>query len=449
LQSMKEAQLSHTGDNMSGIVFITAHDLGRHLGCYGVDTVNSPHLDELAQQGVLFAQSFCTAPLCSPSRSALHTGRYSHANGVMGLSHTPFGWRLHPGEKHIAQRLREHGYYTALAGVQHLTKHPTELGYDVVRPLDSALQVGEDAAQILHSLHAEGKTNKPFYLEVGFFEPHRPYDWKGTVPDASKGITLPPYLPADPASNQEMAALQGSIQTMDRGIGIILDTLRTLNMEEDTWVIFTVDHGIAMPRAKCTLYDPGIETALLMRWPAQGLRGGITLSEMISNVDIVPTLLDGIGIPVPPEIQGRSFWSLLQGKAYQPRDEIFAEKTYHTYYEPMRCIRTADHKLILNLEIGSQVDVPNDIRRSPIYPLIIGEIANSRPLVELYDLEHDPLERVNIAGKQPTSALEKELRHRLLDWMRETGDPILQGPIPSPYYVKALEWLMQEEESQG
>lgn len=428
---------------MVSIVLITTHDLGRHLGCYGQQTVNSPHLDALAQQGILFQNSFCTTPLCSPSRAALHTGRYAHANGMMGLAHNPFNWRLHDGEQLTAQRLHAHGYTTALIGVQHLTNRPEDLGYDVVVRRGPAQQMGEAAAAFLRS---RSEIQQPFYLEVGFFEPHRPYNWGGATPDDGKGSALPPYLPESVEAHQEIAALQGIIRAMDQGVGIILNTLHELDMEQDTWVIFTTDHGIAMPRAKSTLYDPGIETALIMRWPAAGLQGNLSLSQMVSNVDIAPTILEGVGISSPPEMQGQSFWPLLQHETYQQRVEIFAEKTYHTYYEPMRCIRTSTHKLIVNLEVSSRIDVPNDIRQSQIYPQMLPEITPGRTPIELYDLINDPQECTNLAGQPSLTEVETDLKERLLRWMQATHDPILNGPIPSPYYHHVLEWLTSQND---
>jgi N-sulfoglucosamine sulfohydrolase len=101
----------------SSILFLTCHDLGQHLGCYGQTTVTSPALDALAAGGVRFDSSFCTAPQCSPSRASLHTGRYPHSAGVMGLAHPPYGWRLDPGERHMAQILAQAGYSTTLVGM--------------------------------------------------------------------------------------------------------------------------------------------------------------------------------------------------------------------------------------------------------------------------------------------------------------------------------------------
>src|SRR3712207_886625 len=113
-------QRSAANVTRANMLFLTCHDLGRHLGCYGHSTVQSPALDALAGSGVKLANAFCTAPQCSPSRAALHTGRYPHATGVLGLAHPPFDWRLPPRERHLARLLGERGYATALVGMQHL-----------------------------------------------------------------------------------------------------------------------------------------------------------------------------------------------------------------------------------------------------------------------------------------------------------------------------------------
>jgi N-sulfoglucosamine sulfohydrolase len=228
---------------------------------------------------------------------------------------------------------------------------------------------------------------------------------------------------------------------MDAAVGRILTALEALRLEQNTWVIFTADHGIAMPRAKGTLYDPGIEIALLMRWPEAILTGGDAVTELLSNVDVVPTMLEGLGLPLPDNLQGRSFWPLLAGGDYVPRTEIFAEKTFHTYYEPMRCIRTDAHKYIVNFEVSTAVDVPADVRQAPTYPLMSKELDRVRDHVELYDLREDPLERSNLAGRAEVAEPEESLRRRLLEWMRETQDPLLDGPVASPYYHEALRKL--------
>ena len=422
------------------ILFFTCHDLGRHLGCYGHRTVHSPALDGLARSGVLLTNTFCTAPQCSPSRASLHTGRYPHSTGVLGLAHPPFGWRLAPSEKHLAHLLGEAGYSTTLIGMQHLIEHghAEELGYERVFPVAPAGEEAVVAAQVLRGLAAG---ERPFYLEVGFEEPHRPYDFGGAQPDSSLGVEVPAYLPDVPEARQDFAAFQGAVRVMDDAVGRVLAALDELGLAQNTWVVFTADHGIAMPRAKGTLYDPGIEVAMLMRWPVGGVAGGRVLNELLSNVDMVPTMLEGLSVTLPANLQGKSFWPLLNGGKYTPHTEIFAEKTFHTYYEPMRCVRTTTHKYIVNFEVSTSVDVPADVQESPIYPLLIKKFNGVRPHMELYDLISDPLEATNIAGQDEIASLEADLRTRLLTWMRETADPILQGPVPSPYYFKSLRRL--------
>jgi arylsulfatase A-like enzyme len=423
------------------LILIDCHDLGRHLACYGRGTVPSPCLDSLAAQGARFTNSFSTAPQCSPSRAALYTGRYSHANGMLGLAHDPFGWRLHSDEVHLARHLRDAGYRTAQAGVQHVTE-PTAgavaaLGFMEVRPAGAAPQVADQAIAFLR----QGPP-QPFFLNVGFAEPHRDRHGRfGQAPaDSARGVQVPPYLPQTPESRQEFAELQGVIGRLDTAIGRIWACLQELDLLRSTWLIFTTDHGLAMPRAKCTLYDPGIETALLMVAPSLGLSGGRVFDELISHVDLVPTILATLGLPLPANLQGSDFSGLMRGTEHQPRSHVFAEKTFHTAYEPQRAVRSARHKLIWNAEVDL-VNVPADVMRSPIYPQMIEQIAVERPPFELYDLAADPAERRNLAARPDYAGALEDLRGRLLDWMEKTGDPILQGPIASPFYHRALRLL--------
>lgn len=422
------------------ILFITCHDLGRHLGCYGWESVPSPALDRFAAEGVRFANSFCTAPQCSPSRASLHTGRHAHSVGVLGLAHPPFGWQLEPDQMHIARRLQQAGYKTTLVGEQHLRRDEAlpQLGYDLCLDAGPAPVVAERAVAYLAQAT---EMEQPFYLEVGFVETHRPYASGEVQPYSAQGVDLPAYIPHAPVAIADFAALQGAIRVLDSAVGTVLHGLADQGLAQNTLVLFTTDHGLAMPRAKCTLYDPGIEAALLLRWPAAGVAGGRVVEALVSHVDVVPTLLEALALPRPPDLQGHTFWPLLRSHHFTERDAIFAEKTFHTAYEPMRAVRTATHKLIANLESGSRYDVPDDIRLSPIYPLVLDQIVGERPHLELYDLRRDPTERENLAGKPELDAIQTTLRHRLWRWMAETGDPLLQGPVASPFYRRTLETL--------
>jgi N-sulfoglucosamine sulfohydrolase len=426
---------------------MTCHDLGRHLGCYGAPTVQSPHLDALAAAGVRFDRAFTTSPGCSPARAALATGRYPHSNGVMGLTHPPFDWDLAPGERHIAALLASAGYETHLFGFQHVSPRVDRLGFHAVHGYDRLLSCHEPAwghnvaARFTECITA-AQPEKPLYLEVNLEEPHRPYDQGGARPDRSRGVSIPGYLPADQQSAHEMAMLQGAIRQADEGVSAILDAIDRAGLTATTLAVFIADHGLAMPRAKCTLYDPGIEVALLVRWPAGGLTGGRVVDDMVSNVDILPTLLEIAGIPVPDTIHGRSILPLLRGGPSIARTAIYAEKTFHSYYDPMRAVRTERFKYIRNFETTFAVEVPADVQQGDIFRAHV-ELYHGRQRVpvELYDLGADPLEQRNLAGHDEFTEVERWLDGRLWSWMERTADPLLQGPIPSPAYQRTLDLM--------
>ena len=427
---------------MTNLLIIDCHDLGQHLGSYGWKTSPTQNIDQLAAFGIRFENNFATAPQCSPSRSGIYTGRYPHANGMFGLAHDPFNWRFHPDEKHLARLLKNVGYQTTLIGVQHVTAHDPklirELGFEDIFLSDQP----QDVANQFEKFVSEDRQD-PFFLKIGFFYPHRDYHgrFKQAPPDKSLGAEVPSYLPQTQEARDEMAEFQGVIAEMDRAVGEIWKTLEGSGLLENTWVIFTTDHGIAMPRAKCTLYDPGIETAMIMYAEPFNLRGGKVYQDLISNVDLMPTILEILNIEAPTNLQGKSFANLLLEKEYIGREEIFAEKTFHTAYEPQRAIRTKRFKLIWNLEAGI-MNVPGDIMHSPIYPQMIDQITQELPYFELYDLESDPLEKNNLIEDPEYQSVREDLAQRLLKWMQETDDPLLKGAIISPFYRHGQELLL-------
>ena len=396
---------------------MTTHDIGRHLHCYGIDSVVSPSLDALAGAGVRFDMAFATAPQCSPSRASLATGLYPHNNGVMGLAHRGFDWEL--AVPHAAALFAAAGFASHLFGGEHVTQHPERLGFERIHPTDA-----------IDEVIASQPSDQRLYVEINFEETHRPYPPAGQTP---AGLVIPGYLPDGPEAVEEMTAVEQTITTMDRSASRVLAALERAGRAENALVVFTTDHGLAMPRAKCTLYDPGLEVALIMRWPGGNIGSGAVNADLVSNIDVLPTLLESCGIPIPAHVQGRS---LFGGK----REAVFAEKTFHSYYDPMRCIRTRRHKFIRNFESAFAVEVPADIQQGAIFRANAGRYSTDRPsALELYDLEADPLEERNLTGTPPLRAVEDELSTALWDWMKETDDPLLRGPVPSPRYRLAMQ----------
>ena len=404
------------------ILQVICHDLGRELGCYGHPSIKSPVLDSLAEKGVLFTSYFAASTPCSPSRGCIMTGRYAHSNGLIGLVNR--GWALTESEQTIVDYCNAAGYHTAHIGLQHERKRPEENRYreEWSGSID-AREVAEYTARYLE------KISVPFYLNVGTFEVHLPFDQPYYKRPHLDAVYVPPYLPDTEAVRHELSGFHGAVRYLDEAVGIILDGLERSGHSDDTLVIFTTDHGAAFPRAKSTLYDTGIGTALLMRFP-EGYSG--KREKLVSNVDLLPTLLEYMGIPIPESVQGRSFLSLVKRESYQSRRYVFSEKNFHDTYDPMRCIRTERFKYIRSFTVQDRIPVPIDILTSRFGETLRMDTHEERSREELYDLSEDPWEEKNIAGVPAFSDMRENLSFLLDAWMNKTNDPLLKT-IHIPY----------------
>ena len=418
------------------IIKIICHDIGKHLGCYGVKSVSTSTIDSLAKEGILFNNAFATSPGCSPSRAAIATGRYPHNTGVLGLAHAHFGWQLDKNTPHIAKYLSNKGYKTMLFGLQHVTYQEKSLGFNSIFPERSADEVIKNIRKKIN----EKLSNKPFYAEINFFEPHRPFNFGGVKSFKSKGVFIPKYIPTNTHSKIEFAAMQGAIKKMDESILKIIKILKKKNLYENTVIIFTTDHGIPFPRAKGTLYDSGIETSLILHYPKLKLKNK-KINELISNIDILPTLLDLAKVKKSKKIQGKSFYKLLYNKKYIENKYIFAEKTYHEGFDPIRCVRNKDYKLIINFDSDRTIRVPSDIMNGGTYQSMIGKLINVRERYELYNIKKDKYERKNLANNKKYKKVRQKLIKEIMLWMKSTKDPLLFKQIKSPFFLDTIKEL--------
>lgn len=414
------------------IVIVHWHDTGRYLGAYGLEHARTPNVDHLAEDGVVFERSFATAPLCSPSRGSLFTGRYPHSNGLMGLAH--LGWEYHANEHTLPMLLSSHGYRSVLVGLQHESSDPTTLGYDEVIDLNADRQAAPAVAELaVDRLATLATHDDPFLMVVGMFEPHRPFPKHRFPTSSDLAVDVPPYLARTDEALDDLRGFSAAVTYADAATGRILDQLAALGLDDSTIVIFTTDHGAPFPRAKSTLYDAGIETALIVRMPTGTARPKPRTRTLTSHVDVVPTLLELVGAPVPGNVQGTSFAAELvdgvDGVGRPGREAVYAEKNWHDVrqYDPIRCVRTERYKYIVSYEDRPAVPLPGDIARSG--SAIGVDAAAPRPPVELYDLDADPHERDNLAGSEALAEVEKNLAERLATWQRETADPVLHGPV--------------------
>jgi arylsulfatase A-like enzyme len=402
------------------ILYIHSHDTGRYTAAYG-HALATPATARLAEAGVVFRQAFSAAPTCSPSRAALLTGQAPHSAGMLGLAHR--GFALHDPQQHLAHTLRAAGYTTALAGVQHEADDPRMLGYQhVVSPVAPAALLAERAAAFLAT------APQPFFLSVGFVETHRPYPDAGPPPHA---LRVPAPLPDTPETRRDMAGYAAMVQQLDVGIGAVLAALDASGARDHTLVVLTTDHGLAMPLMKCTLTDHGIGVSLIMHGPG-GFAGGQICDALVSHIDIAPTVCELLGLARPAWYHGRSLLPLVDGRAHEVNDAIFAEVTYHAAYEPQRAVRTRRYKYIRRFEPISPV-LPN-VDDSPSKDILLHSGWRERPAAaeQLYDLLFDPNEMQNLIDDPRFAGVATALRARLADWMAATGDPLLAGPVPLP-----------------
>jgi N-sulfoglucosamine sulfohydrolase len=429
------------------VLLVIADDQGLDLGVYGNRVLRTPNLDRLAARGTLFTSAFATVSSCSPSRSVIYTGLYSHSNGMYGLAHDVHNQHLLPSVRTLPQLLKTAGYRTALIGKKHIL--PQE-----ALPFDEELAPERPGIRDVAFMAAEARkfigksADRPFLLVVGYSDPHRAEQnfgntraWPGVeraTYDPAK-LVVPAHLPDLPEVRRDLADYYESVSRLDSGVGLLLDAVREAGHGADTLVIYLSDNGRAFPGAKTTLYDEGIHLPLIISSPAQGKRG-IRNDAMVSWVDILPTILEWAGVAQTQPLPGRSILPILEQSDPPGWDRVFASHNFHEIqqYYPMRALRTREYKYIVNLAAPLEFPIAGDIASSPTWRVIAARPAVGlgarttqaflhRPPEELYDLRKDPAEVHNVAADPAYRALMERMRAELTKFRADTKDPWLPG----------------------
>jgi len=424
--------------NQPNILVFIADDAGMDFGCYGNPGIKTPNIDQLAADGMRFDNMFLTTSQCSPSRTSMLSGMFPHTIGTEDL-HNP----LPDSVKIVPGYLSEAGYYTGVMLKTHIGKAGEAQfdWYDKGFWPDYVQGRWFDKALGNFQTFLDNAEDKPFFMWMGFVDPHRAYGEREEVPenrapkvnDPAKTV-VPPYLVDDPATREDLALYYDEITRMDSQIGEFMAELEKRDLAENTIVIFLSDNGFPFPRGKATVYDSGIKTPFVVKWPGK-VKQGSSYGGLGSTIDLAPTLLEMAGIEKPGQMYGKSFVPQLQNPSLPGRDLVFGERNWHNTDEHIRCVRSENYKLIVNAYIELPPGLTGDYYKSPAWhSLRDGHTAGTlkdhqkqlfqapRHKVELYDVKNDPHELVNLADSSAHLKEAEPLVKALKKWMDETND---------------------------
>lgn len=412
-------------DSQPNFIIFVADDMAwNDCGAYGNPVVRTPNMDQLANTGMRFDRAFLTCSSCSPSRCSILTGRYPHSTGA-GELHLPL-----PAEQTMLTRsLQQAGYWTAAVGKWHLGEAVADQ-VDYRQP--SRPEVMGPAW--VKSLQARPK-NKPFFLWAAHSDPHRGYKPGAVDPphDPAK-VIVPSFLPDTIKVRQDLALYYDEVCRFDEHIGMVLAELKDQGIVDNTFVLVISDNGRPFPHCKTHVHIPGVRTPFIVRWP-NGIRAGTTSKQVVSTVDIAPTVLELAGIKPLDRFQGRSIAPLFNGGRILIREFAFAEHNWHDYRAFERAVHGQKYCYVRNWLTNTPGTPPADAVKSPTYAIMkelhaSGKLTDAQqgcfetPRAEefLFNTESDPECRINLIDDESVQSDLEKMRTALEDWQKETDD---------------------------
>ncbi|MFT4556883.1 MAG: N-sulfoglucosamine sulfohydrolase [Porticoccaceae bacterium] len=431
------------------ILLIVSEDNGPEMGCYGDPYAQTPALDELAATGVRFTNAFVPYPVCSPSRACFLTGLYPHQNGQLGLATHKFA--MFEGTQTLPTILQQNGYRTGMIGKLHVNP-------EKAFPFDFRKITGANFGSRNVRNYAEAASeffkqdsDEPFFLSINYpdahFPLHRQQFGLPKVPIEAEDVRPLPWVGVDsPRLRQFTADYYNCMRRLDDGIGMLLEKLEESGHAENTLVVYIGDHGAQFSRGKCSVYEAGLRIPMIVNWPGNQAAGTVR-DELASTLDLVPTFLTAARIDVPDGLPGKPLQPLLKdGPAPDDwRQHIIGFTTGAApgifYFQ--QSIRDERYKLILN-PLAESPDRQNLFAEAYLKQynshFIAGctadEIATASetvqkayerfltpPFYELYDLQEDPHEFVNLADSPSHVAIKDRLIGEFRAWQKVTSDP--------------------------
>lgn len=440
---------------LPNIVLFIADDLGvRDIQPYGNRMVRTPHLQQLRSESLLFTHAFASSPTCGPSRSSLFTGLLPMRHGAHG-NHSG----VNNGTLSVVQHMEKLGYRVAIAGKLHVGPQDVfpfehiagtnvrEPGYEKKPGLFHDLELGP-----VDTWLRKQQSDKPFVLIVADHSPHVVWPAKATY--RTDEVDIPAVHIDTEKTRRARARYYTDVTKMDANVGKILALIDKHRMKNNTLFLFTADQGPQWAFGKWGLYDYGVQVPLLMRWPGH-IPPQTTSAALVSQVDILPTMIEMAGGQHPGGMDGRSFLPVLTDPARRHRDTIFASHTgdHQMNRSPMRMLRTDQYKYILNLapEIPytTHMDKAADHDggreywsswrtesfSNPHAANVLWRYHN-RPPEELYDIRTDPDEQKNLTADPTYATVLEAFRIRMREQRKQQGDdktgPETETDTPRP-----------------
>ena len=446
------------------VLLIVSEDNGPELGCYGDPYARTPNLDRLASEGVRFERAFVPYSVCSPSRAAFLTGLYPHQNGQIGLATHKFAM-YDENTSNVVTLLKSIGYHTGMIGKLHVNPESAfPLDFHEIRGANfNRKQTVVDYAESASRFFKEAG-DKPFFLSVNFPDAHLPFLRRANGRPA-KPLSADDVMPMSWAGvdseriRQQVANYYNCLARLDDGVGLLLDRLEQAGHADRTIVFYFGDHGSQFPRGKGTVYEGALRVPLIVHWP-EVARAGTVRNELVSTIDILPTVLQAVGKgPVVEKLPGWDLRPLLAGeKPSKWRQYIFGLTTGSF---PRACyvqhsIRDDRFKLVSsprpgtdNLDSGTYLDpehrhfvvtgaTEEEQAVAPEHVQAALDLWRVPPRYELYDLERDPDEWHNLADDPQYDGTKARLIAALKNWQQVTRDPFLDRANTDNYVEEQL-----------
>ncbi len=445
-QSQKPDDSSSIQKKRPNILWISAEDISPHLGCYGDPIAKTPNIDNLASQGIIYTNVYTTAAICAPVRAGVITGMYQTSIGCMHMRTTSY-------RRGVDNPLE----FTAVPPhyVKAFTEYMRTSGYYCTNNSKTDYQFSKDPVpasiwdECSRNAHYKNRTDKsqPFFAVFNWTGTHESKNWdiSEVKTDPSK-VVVPPYYPDNEIVRRNIAKLYDKIAELDSVVGALVSELESEGELDNTIIFFWGDHGDGLPRAKRWLYDSGLKIPLIIKSPGQ-IKPGTVDDRLISSIDFGPSVLSLTGIPVPVHMQGIPFLGDQMGET---RQAVFAARDrVDESYDMIRSVRTKDYLYIRNFYPNEPFPIWIPYLKSmPIYQEMLrldaeekltgpqkSWMAYSRQPEELYDVNTDPYQLVNLAGYPRYKSVKAELSKLQQQWTLETGD---MGHMNEPEMIEQM-----------